>query len=168
MKITAHEEYGLRCLLRIARTEQALTIPQVAAAEGISPPYVGKLLAVLRRGGLIASARGRHGGYRLSRPAAAIGLGSVLLLLGGPLFDDPDYCQRHAGTSDGPCVHGTSCTLRGLWRSLEHLIRQALDRITLADLLQDEGHIPGLFRARLADAVEAALPLIPLGARHAH
>ena len=50
MKITAQEEYGLRCLLRLARAAEeghSLTIPEIAAAEGMSPPYVAKLLAVL-------------------------------------------------------------------------------------------------------------------------
>ena len=69
MKITAQEEYGLRCLLRLARAEgehAALTIPEIAAAEGLSVPYVAKLLAVLRQAGLIESARGRAGGYRFA------------------------------------------------------------------------------------------------------
>ena len=57
MKITAQEEYGLRCLLRLARAgeEHALTIPEIAESEKLSPPYVAKLLSVLRQAGLITS-----------------------------------------------------------------------------------------------------------------
>ena len=68
MKITAQEEYGLRCLLRLARAGdgRSLTIPEIAADEGLSVPYVAKLLAVLRQAGLIESVRGRSGGYRLA------------------------------------------------------------------------------------------------------
>src|SRR5436309_3416977 len=97
MKITSQEEYGLRCLLRLASTEEghSLTIPEVAAAEGLSSPYVAKLLAVLRQAGLIESVRGRAGGYRLARPATEIMLGSVMKVLGEPLYEDPSYCQRH-------------------------------------------------------------------------
>jgi Rrf2 family protein len=167
MKITAQEEYGLRCLLRFARsgTEQSLTIPEIAAAEGLSAPYVAKLLAILRQGGLIESVRGRNGGYRLTAAPADIGLGSVLLVLGEPLFDDPGYCERHAGTEDpGSCVHRDGCTLRGLWSALEHWMRQALNRINLADLLQDEGRISSLLRSHLGE-VSMELPLIHLGPR---
>ncbi len=55
MKITAQEEYGLRCLLRLARAGegQALTIPEIAEAEKLSVPYVAKLMSVLRQVGLI-------------------------------------------------------------------------------------------------------------------
>src|SRR3954447_18752312 len=100
MKITAQEEYGLRCLLQLARAAEghSLTIPEVAAAEGLSTPYVAKLLSVLRQAGLIESVRGRSGGYRLARLSREIGLGSFLLMRGEPLFDEPSYCQDHAGT----------------------------------------------------------------------
>jgi Rrf2 family protein len=88
MKISSQEEFGLRCLLRLARAEDghSLTIPEIAAAEGLSAPYVAKILAVLRQGGLIESVRGRSGGYRLAAAPVDIFLGSVLLVLGEPLF----------------------------------------------------------------------------------
>jgi Rrf2 family protein len=158
MKITAQEEYGLRCLLRLARAGEghSLTIPDIAAVEGLSEPYVAKLLAVLRRAGLIDSVRGRTGGYRLARTPAEIGLGSLLLVLGEPLFNEPEYCERHKGTAtatEGICVHHGACSLRGLWNTLEQWIRGTLDQITLADLLQNEMRITELVRARLASAV---------------
>src|SRR2546422_5164614 len=95
MKITAQEEYGLRCLMRLARAaEQSATLPEIAAAEGLSPPYVAKLMGVLRHAGIVDSVRGRAGGYRLAKSPGNIGLGSLLLVLGEPLYDDPGYFQR--------------------------------------------------------------------------
>jgi Rrf2 family protein len=168
MKITAQEEYGLRCLVRLAQAEggHSLTIPEIASAEGLSAPYVGKLLAVLRQAHLIDSVRGRAGGYRLSCSPAEITLGAVLLVLGEPLFDDPGYCQRHAGSeTDGNCVHHGSCSLRALWGTLEHWMRRALDQITLADLLQNEVDLSELVRRRLGEAVmEPSSNLITLTA----
>src|SRR5438876_5529899 len=119
MKITSQEEYGLRCLLCLAAADgQSLTIPEIAAAEGLSTPYVAKLLAVLRQAGLIDSVRGRAGGYRLARRPLDITLGEVLAVLGEPIFDDPGYCLRHAGTeTDGNCVHSGRCNLKDLWQS---------------------------------------------------
>src|SRR5262245_11710268 len=101
MKITSQEEYGLRCLLRLASAHGlTATLPEIATAEGLSVPYVAKLLAVLRQAGLIDSVRGRSGGYRLIKPPEEIGLGSLLLVLGEPLFDEPTYCQKHAGNAE--------------------------------------------------------------------
>jgi Rrf2 family protein len=166
MKISSQEEYGLRCLLRLAGAEEghSLTIPEIAASEGLSSPYVAKLLAVLRHSGLIESVRGRAGGYRLARPPADITLGTVMMALGEPLYDDPGYCQRHAGTeTEGNCVHHGGCTLRALWVTLEQWMRHTLDQITLADLLQTENNITELLRSRLAEAVlEPATTLITL------
>jgi Rrf2 family protein len=165
MKITAQEEYGLRCLIRLAQADgRSWTLPEVAAAEGLSVPYAAKLLGVLRQAGLIESVRGRAGGYKLAKQPASIGLGSLLLTLGEPLFDDPGYCQRHAGVAtDGNCVHHGGCSLRGLWNTLERWIRSSLDQITLADLLQSEGQLTELVRSRLAhSATFDPTPLITL------
>ena len=155
MKISAQEEFGLRCLLRLARAEegQSLTIPEIATAEGLSAAYVAKILAVLRQGGLVESVRGRAGGYRLPAAPAEISLGAVLGVLGEPLFEEA-YCQKHSGSeSDGNCVHHDGCTLRALWQTLESWMRRTLDQVTLADLLQSEGQLTELLRSRLADAI---------------
>ncbi|MGH9608789.1 MAG: RrF2 family transcriptional regulator, partial [Bryobacteraceae bacterium] len=70
MKLTSHEEYGLRCLIRIGQQGSGgrLTIPEIAGAEGISEAYAGKLLRILRLNGFVVAARG-IGGYALARPA---------------------------------------------------------------------------------------------------
>jgi Rrf2 family protein len=155
MKITAPEEYGLRCLLRLARAGegQALTIPEIADAEKLSSPYVAKLLSVLRQAGFIASVRGRSGGYHLIRPASEVRLGEVMRALSEPLFEDPAYCESHASPdTGGACVHSDGCTLRVIWQTLEQWMRHFLDRVTLADLLQSQEQVA----ERLHDQLHAA------------
>jgi Rrf2 family protein len=168
MKITAQEEYGLRCLLRLARArrDEPLTIPEIAEAEQLSVPYVAKLLSVLRQAGLIESVRGRAGGYRLAQEPSAIRLGPVLRALGEPLFDDA-YCEQHAGPEiAGPCIHQDGCTIRALWQTLEQWVRHVLDGVRLSDLLESEGHLTRLLHENLQTAPpELLTPLITLTAR---
>lgn len=167
MKITAQEEYGLRCLLRLARAGdgQALTIPEIAESEKLSSPYVAKLLSVLRQAGLITSVRGRTGGYLLARPVGEVRLGDVMRALGEPLFDDPSYCERHASPdTGGACVHSDGCTLRVVWQTLEQWMRHFLDRVTLADLLQSQEQIAERLHAHLqAETLELSGDLLLLG-----
>lgn len=159
MKITAQEEYGIRCLLRLGRAGAPLTIPEVAAAENLSAAYVGKLLTLLRQAGLVESVRGRTGGYHLSRSVSDIRLSEALLALGEPLFDDPGYCAKHAGPeTTGPCVHTDGCHLRGVWQTLADYLRHILDQVTLQDLLT--GEVPAL--RRLRDQIPREHPLLPL------
>jgi Rrf2 family protein len=165
MKITAQEEYGLRCLIRLARAhgKQPLTIPEIAAAENLSQPYVGKLLGVLRQAGLIESVRGRTGGYHLARPPAEVRLGSVMLALGEPLFEDPGFCEQHAGPeTSGPCVHRDSCSLKGLWETLDGWLRHILDQVTLDDLLRNEMPVLQRLRAQMPPPQTPLLTLAPL------
>jgi len=145
---------------RVARTKTRARFLRSLARRACRPLMWRSSSLCLRQARLIESQRGRAGGYHLTRKPSAIGLGEVLLALGEPLFDDPGYCQRHAGAlTDGNCVHQGDCTLRALWQTLEQWMRQTLDRITLADLLQNEGQVVNLVRSRLA---EAALPSPPL------
>ena len=108
MQLLAQEEYGLRCLLELARHDaQPRTIQQIADAEGLSPDYAAKLLRELRRGGLVESTRGAAGGYRLARGAGAITAWDAVAALGGSLFPD-DFCACHAGRAPS-AIHSNSC-----------------------------------------------------------
>ena len=138
MKFSAQEEYGLRCLLQIGRQGKggSLTIPEIAAAEGLSIPYVAKLVRVLRQGGFVKSTRGQSGGYTLSRPPEEIVIGEALAGLGGRLFES-EYCEQHSG-SLASCTHTVDCSIRSLWRAVQTGVDQILSRTTLRDLLGSE------------------------------
>jgi Rrf2 family protein len=133
--MTAQEEYGLRCLLRLAQAEGAsLTIPEIARHEAMSASNVAKMLRLLRRAGLVQATRGKDGGYLLARPPADLNVGHALGLLGGRLFDSR-FCDRHAGLTDA-CTHSTDCAIRGVWQLVQGAIDGVLGRLTLADLLR--------------------------------
>ncbi|HXG67537.1 MAG TPA: Rrf2 family transcriptional regulator [Blastocatellia bacterium] len=138
MKLSSQEEYGLRCLLQIARHGDgaSVTIPEISRAEGITVEYTAKLLRILRRGGFIKSTRGQSGGYRLARPADQIVVGDALAALGGRLFEQ-GFCDRHTG-SEKHCTHSTDCAIRALWRAVQMAVDQVLRQTTLRDLLRQE------------------------------
>jgi Rrf2 family protein len=138
MKFSSQEEYGLRCLLQIARQGWggSLTIPEIAAAEGLSIPYVAKLVRILRQGGFLSSTRGHAGGYALCCPAEAITVGEVLAVLGGRLYDS-DHCEHFSGAVP-MCTHNLDCSIRSLWEAVQHGVDQILSRTTLTSLLAGE------------------------------
>lgn len=167
MKITAQEEYGLRCLLQIARTgaSNSLSIGEIAEKEGLSTPYAAKLLSILRQTGFIESTLGRSGGYRLARPANEMGLGTVFKAIGERLYEEGEFCQKHAGTeTEGACVHHDNCNLRSLWNTLEGCIQHILDGLTIADLLHNKNDLINTMRQRMANPIEPSviLELTPL------
>lgn len=135
MKLGANEEYGIRCLVHIARKGDggSVTIPEISRAEGITPPYVAKLLRILRKGKIIDSARGKSGGYSLARPADQIIVGEVLAVLGGRLYE-PDFCDRHSG-AETTCTHTVDCSVRWLWQTVQNAVDQVLSKMTLKDLV---------------------------------
>lgn len=138
MKITAQEEYGLRILLRIAKCEDSngMSIPQLSEAEGLSAAYVAKLTRKLRLVGYINSTPGNKGGYVLARPASKVNMNEVLKMLGGPLFDKT-FCGDYAGALKF-CTNSVDCSVRSLWQMIQLSVDQFLDKVTLADLINNE------------------------------
>lgn len=135
MKITAMEEYGLRCMVQLARHGH-LPITELAELEGIGASYVAKLMRVLRTSGLVASERGKGGGYRLSKKAEDTSLREVLAVLSRPLYSER-FCATHGGERDG-CVHIGGCHIRNLWSEIHSAVDRVLEGINLAHLASGE------------------------------
>ena len=156
MKFSAQEEFGLRCLLQIARLGEggSLTIPEIARNEGMSPTHVAKLLMILRRDGFLVSTRGQQGGYALARAVDRTYVGDVLASLGGRLYDD-GFCVRHGG-DDEACRHAVDCSVRSLWQSIQSAVDNIVATLTLADLLNEKVEAPNVTLF-----AEPRRPLIP-------
>jgi Rrf2 family protein len=144
MKFSSQEEYGLRCLLRISRQggRAGLTIPEISEGEGISTFYVAKLMRILRRAGLVRSARGKIGGYTLARPPDQISVSQALAALGGRLFES-DFCTDHPGI-EPTCARLVDCSIRSLWRAVQNAVDRVLSKTTLTDMLRNEQEMASL------------------------
>lgn len=148
MKLSAQEEYGLRCLLHLARIPEgeSMTIPEISRAEGLSVPNVAKLMRLLRMGGMVQSERGQSGGYTLARKPEEVTVAEVLDLLGGRFFSSR-FCERHAGHQD-VCAHAVDCSLRVLWNTMQKVLHDVLGKTTLRDLLCSEAGMQDFLSAR--------------------
>lgn len=141
MKISAHEEYGLRCLVQLARAEVTggtLTLNQIAEREGLSVANAGKLMWILVKAGLAQSQRGANGGYTLARPASEIRLNEVIRVLDEDTVDR--FCQTHTGVLD-ICIHTSDCGIRPVIVGLHEIVQSALSEITLAQLIGTEATV---------------------------
>ena len=141
MKISALEEYGLRCLVQVARGQESgpLSIPEIARREGITVDYTTKLVTTLRRGGFLKSVRGTQGGYLLARKPEEITLAQVMRHLGGPIFET-STCEHFPG-SESRCVHISECGVRSVWVGVTKRLFDMLDRLTLAGIMKNEASV---------------------------
>ena len=153
MKFSTQEEYGLRLLLRIGKSNSAngLTIPELSEQEGLSEANVGKILRMLRLAGFVESSRGQTGGYKLNRPSNEILVGDVLTSLGGKLYES-SFCDLHAGV-ENICTNSIDCSIRSLWKTVQTMLDGLLSKITLQDLLGSEQQVE-LFVTNLTDEFE--------------
>lgn len=136
MRISALEEYGLRCLLALADAGPGaqLSISVIAEKEGLSVPYASKLLAILRQAELVKAVRGRGGGFCITRAPEEINLLEVITALGGPLID-PGHCTKYTGQME-QCVHRDNCSIIYVLSGVAGYIGDYLATTTLVDVLQ--------------------------------
>jgi Rrf2 family protein len=160
MKVSAQEEYGIRCLLQLARHSGSLkpvTVREVAARESLSPAYAEKLLRVLSRGGLTESIRGTRGGYRMTRPPERVTVGDALRALGG-FSTQEEMCTRFSGDQEC-CVHTTECGLRPVWLAVSLHVQELLDSMPLTFLLQGETRIASKLKETATSLKRSLVPL---------
>ncbi|MBI4499636.1 MAG: Rrf2 family transcriptional regulator [Gemmatimonadetes bacterium] len=147
MRVTTWAEYGLIVALHLARRREGGTLParDVAENEGLPTDYVEQILLKLRRAGLVTSTRGAHGGYLLARAPADITVKDVVEAAEHHTFEvncdvrpiDPVRCSL-----------GTSCSIRPVWRALQHRIDDLLNSVSLAELLREEVDVEQLVMLR--------------------
>ena len=144
MRFSAQEEYGLRCLVALAKQGPggSLTIPEISKQEGMTPSHVAKLMAILRRAGFEKSTRGQLGGYTLAKSPAEMPIRAILEPLGGRIFGD-DFCLRYNGIEQ-ECVHKTDCLIRPMWEQVQYAIDSVVNRYTLADIMESRIESPPL------------------------
>jgi Rrf2 family iron-sulfur cluster assembly transcriptional regulator len=145
MKISAQEEYGLRCLVQLATLhgEESLTLNQIAEREGISVANAGKLMWLLNKAGFVQATRGTKGGYTLARPSCEIYLNEVIKILDADEINN--HCESYKGVLD-MCIHKGDCGIRPLIVGLHQIVNQALANITLAQLVGEERKVTETFQ----------------------
>ncbi len=127
MQLSTRGRYAVMALVDLA-TRQTLgcacgpiCIAEIAARQKLSQAYLEQLFGKLRRAGLVSSARGPGGGYRLTRPSDTIAIAEIVAAVEEPLL--------------GPrCEDGDRCEADALWEELDRRIRQFLHSVTLADV----------------------------------
>lgn len=121
--------YALNAALHIARQEGPVPAGVVAESLGVPGTYLAKILNTLARQGVLASERGRHGGFRLARPADQIRLLEVV-----ERFDEMGS-TRQCLLGRGTCSEVGSCPAHTAWREASAPVFRFFEKHSLADLL---------------------------------
>ena len=140
MRITTLAEYGVICALHLAKRaeERPVTGRDIAASERLPVDYVEQILLRLRRADIVASTRGAHGGYALSRPASEITVREVIAAAELATFDL--HCISHP-VDEERCSDAQNCSIRPVWVLLQNKINNVLDSVVLSDLLVSESAV---------------------------
>lgn len=131
LRLSKMTDYGAVVLAYMAsRPEAVHAAAEVAEATRVSLPTVSKLLKQLTRSGLLVSQRGANGGYVFARPPEAITAADIIDAIEG------DVGITECASNHSQCNMESHCNVGNAWQRINVAIRDALDKVTLAQLAQ--------------------------------
>ena len=135
MNITSKGRYALRVMLDLAqhRQEGYISLKTIAERQGYSMKYLEMIVGSLKRAGLVASIRGKEGGYQLVRDPEDYTIGEILRCIEDNLA--PVSCIK---AGDICCEHAGECMTVPMWKELDDITNTYLDGVSLQDLLTGE------------------------------
>lgn len=138
-------DYAILLLTGLARAGDIVTAKGLAETTRVAPPTVVKLLKVMAARGLLHSTQGRNGGYALARPAGEITLADIIEAVDGPI------AMTDCNLEHGECDIEQGCATRPHWRSINTVVRGALEGVTLAELTRPRA-VPAVWHERRSAA----------------
>jgi Rrf2 family protein len=150
MHIPAKVDYGLRALLVLAASDEAMTSRALAQDQELPAGFLSAILNDLRRAGLVTNQRGPDGGYRLARSADTITVADVMRVLDGPLARVRG--QRPEATD----YVGSARHLQEVWIAVRANLRSVLEHVTLLDVIV--GRLPTMASDFTEESNLRALP----------
>ena len=135
MNVTSKGRYALRVMLDLAqhREEGYISLKTIAERQGYSMKYMEMIVGSLKRAGLVASTRGKEGGYQLIRDPEDYTIGEILRCIEDNLA--PVACIK---AGDICCEYAGECMTVPMWKELDDITNAYLDGVSLQDLLTGE------------------------------
>ena len=126
--------YALRALVELARADgDQLTAAEIAVRAGAPRKFLESILLQLSRNLMVASRRGKLGGYVLARPATEISFAEVIRVVDGPLALAPCVSPSLGFRKCDDCVDLATWSLRGALARARDATAEVLESYTLAE-----------------------------------
>jgi len=140
--ISQKAKYALRALIALGKASRGneLSIAEIARKQNIPKKFLEQILLELKHQGIVASQRGKNGGYSLLKPASEVTFGAVLRLIDGPIAPLP-CLSRIAYRRCTDCPSEESCELRRVFNDVARASRAVLDRATIADAMSGNANV---------------------------
>lgn len=128
-------QYTLRALYGLTRYHGSgpVLIAKLAEEEHIPQQFLEQILLNLKQYGLVASKKGKGGGYLLAKSPETVTLGSVIRLIEGPLAPLPCASETAFRKCD-ECVDIRTCGTRMVMKQVRDATAGILDNVTLAEV----------------------------------
>lgn len=134
LRLSKFADYGCQVMAYMAKDNAVHSATEVAANLGMAAATVSKILKMLARENLVASVLGAKGGYTLARHPQEISVAEIINAMDGPI--SITECS-----GDTCCERESFCSTRGNWQGINHIIQDALAKVSLAEMIAPKPQI---------------------------
>jgi Rrf2 family protein len=169
MRLSRRSEYGIRALVDLVRSEAAMasadhphphlapvSLSSLATRNNLPPKFLEQIMSTLKRGGIVRTTLGAHGGYAMAMSPSEVTVGRVIRLLDGALAPLPCVSLRYYARCS--CPDEAACSLRDVMLDVRDAMLEILDKETLTELATRDGRASIDPRGLHADALAGNRP----------
>jgi Rrf2 family protein len=158
MRLSRRSEYGLRALVDLVRSDGSGPVALAVLAERNNLPakFLEQIMSTLKRGGVVRTTLGAHGGYAMAADPSSVTIGRVIRMLDGALAPVPCVSLRYYERCS--CPDEATCSLRDVMIDVRDAMLAILDHESLRELAARQGHASIDPRGIHADALAGRRP----------
>lgn len=142
MAISSKGRYALRMLVDLAQQEgeEYVSLQSISERQNISKKYLEQIATLLTKSHLLSVARGKQGGYQLTKAPEEISVADVLSATEGTMASAPCTIAQQ-----GECNScGEDCSVYPVWRNLDSMVQDYLGGISIRDLMNSKNGTAGI------------------------
>ncbi len=144
LRLSKFADYGCQVMAYMAQDKAVHSATEVATSLGMAAATVSKILKMLARENLVASVLGAKGGYALARHPQQISIAEIINAMDGPIS-----ITQCSGTTS--CERESFCSTRGNWQGINHIIQDALAKVSLAEMIAPKPQVVNMRTIRSRD-----------------
>lgn len=139
MKLTKEQDYAIRIVYELFKTNSKMTVAEVSEKTGVTPLFTQKIMRKLSSAGLVTSVKGNQGGYIVTLPSSDVSIYDVFKAINGDLYINA-CLDPESGCCSRPGIEGAKggCVIRRAIGILNKDLISSLKKITFESLLEDE------------------------------
>jgi Rrf2 family protein len=140
--ISKKAKYAINALVHLAKRKNdgPILISDIAKSEHIPQKFLEAILLDLKKAGILASKKGKGGGYYLLKSTKEVSMADVIRLFDGAIALLPCVAHKYYERCE-ECKDEETCGIRDVFSDVRNKTVQLLKKATLDEIVKRENRL---------------------------